>query len=144
MFSQPVKRDKISPSFLVAETLRKTDTAPITFQAGNGNFRLPSIALMSVSPKFPFRSYMEKFWNILLCETEVSYFFGNLKIEFLMSSFFGRIIASLRFMTRHWKTRLGGLGTSAAHASGFITTRLRLFHNAISKFLRREDNAAVS
>ena len=52
-------------------------------------------------------------------------------------------LASLRFMTRHWKTRQGGLGTSAAHASGFITTRLRLFHNAISKFLRREDNAAV-
>ena len=53
------------------------------------------------------------------------------------------IIASLRFMTRHWKTRLGGLGTSAAHTSCFITTRLCLFHNAISKFLRREDNTAV-
>ena len=60
---------------------------------------------------------------------------------FLLASLL-RVLVSLRFTTCHWNTRLG-LGTSAAHASCFIRTRLCLFHNAILKFLRCEDNAAV-
>ena len=46
-------------------------------------------------------------------------------------------------MTQLKTTRQGGLGTSAANASCFLTTRLRLVHNTIFKFLRPEDNAAV-
>ena len=53
------KMTKFHPKFLVEETSRETDTALIIFQAGNGNVRLLSISLMSVSPKFPFRNYGE-------------------------------------------------------------------------------------